>query len=168
MKFTPTDKTASDKQTLIESLDNQRAIAVWRLEGLDDEAATRPMVPSGTNLLGLVKHLAWTDLYWFVEVFAGDRVDYPYPDDDPAADFRPELGDTVADVIDLYRAHVERCNRVIAGSDLDMVSKGDQNGVHFSLRWIMVHMITETARHLGHMDIVREQIDGVTGYAPTP
>lgn len=166
LQFRPTPKTGEEKELLRAFLNNYRATMVWKLDGVSDDDAARPMVPSGTNLIGLVKHLAFVELYWLVEVFAGQPVEYPYSDEDPDADLRAEPGDTVDSITDLYRRHISRANAVISGADLDDVSAGDQGGNRFSLRWILVHLIEETARHAGHADILREQIDGAVGAFP--
>ncbi|HEU4544188.1 MAG TPA: DinB family protein [Jiangellaceae bacterium] len=165
LKPQPTPKSGTEKQTLTAILRNNRAAIAWKLEGLSDEDAARPMVFSGTNLLGLVKHLAWVELGWFVEFFAGEPVDDPYAGKEDA-DMRPEPGETVESIIDLYERHVARADAVIEAADLDQLSAGDHNGERFTLRWILAHMIEETARHAGHADILREQIDGVTGLYP--
>lgn len=75
-------------------------------------------------------------------------------------------GDTVAGVVDLYRRHIARADAVIEAADLDDLSVRDSDGARFNLRWILLHLIEETARHAGHADIIREQIDGATGYFP--
>jgi len=161
----PTPTAGTEKETLQAFLNNYRAAMVWKLEGLSDEDAARPLVPSGTNLLGLVKHLAWVELGWFVEFFAGESVDDPYAGKGDA-DMRAELGDTVEAIIELYERHVARADAVIAAASLDDLSAQEHRGEHFSLRWILIHMIEETARHAGHADIIREQIDGATGTFP--
>ena len=150
---------------LVSFLNSHRAMMPWKLEGLDEEQARRPMVGSGTNLLGLVKHLAWVERWWFVDYIGGADLEYPWSEDDPDAEFRIENDDTVASVSQLYLDAVGEANAAIAAaSDLDVLGRrGDDPR---SLRWILVHMIEETARHLGHADIVRELIDGRTGYLP--
>ena len=117
-------------------------------------------------MLGLVKHLAWVERWWFEHVFGGKDVDFPWSDEDPDADFRVEPDETVADIVVLYEAAVATSNAIIAGADLDDTAKGDSGRGSPSLRWIVGHMIEETARHAGHADIVRELVDGETGYLP--
>jgi hypothetical protein len=164
-----TPKQGTEKETLLAFLNSNRAVMVWKLDGVSDEDARRPMVESGTNLIGLIKHLAWVERWWFEEVFAGlPPADYPWTDEDPDADFRAEPGETVASVIAMYEQHVALVNDIIDRSDLDDLSAVDRKGVKYSLRWIVGHMIEETARHAGHADIIRELIDGRTGYLPNP
>ncbi|GMQ86010.1 MAG: DinB family protein [Acidimicrobiia bacterium] len=165
MDVRSTPKTGAEKETLVAFLENNRAIMVWKLEGVSEEDARRPMVESGTSLLGLLKHLGWVERWWFEHNFAGKDVDFPWSDDDRDADFRVEDDESIADIITRYEAAVRDSNAIIDIADLDDVSQRDDRGPR-SLRWILGHMIEETARHAGHADIVRELIDGKTGYMP--
>jgi uncharacterized damage-inducible protein DinB len=166
MEYRPTPKTGSEKETLLGFLGENRAVMVWKLEGVSEEDARRPMVESGTSLLGLVKHLAWVERWWFDYNFSGNDFDFPWSDDDPDADFRIEDDETIADIVALYEAAVADSNAIVEDADLDDLAELSGGGVSRSLRWIMGHMIEETARHAGHADIVRELIDGKTGYMP--
>jgi uncharacterized damage-inducible protein DinB len=159
-------RTGPGKEMLLAMLDNNRAIMVWKLEGLTREEATRPAVASGTSLLGMVKHLAFVERWWFDDFFAGGDVEYPGSEGDPDADFRIEDDETVDDVIALYTGAIARSTEVTAGAQMDDLSVRDRHGKRFALRWIVAHMIEETARHAGHADIVRELIDETTGYYP--
>jgi uncharacterized damage-inducible protein DinB len=151
-----------EAQTLAGFLDFHRATLLWKLEGLDDEQLRRPMVPSGTSLLGMVKHLAYVERWWFQQVWAGQEATYPFTDEDPDADWRVEPSETTGDILALYRGECARSREIVAAaSSLDEVAhhpRGER-----SRRWILVHMVEETARHNGHADILREQLDGVTG-----
>ena len=166
MEVRTTPKHGSEKETLLAFLDNNRAVMVWKLDGLSGGDARRPMVRSGTNMLGLVKHLAWVERWWFEDNFAGKEVDFPWSDDDPDADFRVEDEETIADIVALYELAVADSNQIIDSADLDDLSVVSRDGVSRSLRWIVGHMVEETARHAGHADIVRELIDDNTGYMP--
>jgi Protein of unknown function (DUF664) len=121
------------------------------------------MVPSGTSLLGLVKHLTETEHGWFVNEFA--RAGEPPPferEGDPDAGFRIEADETAASVTAGYLRMCARSRRVVAGASLDQTVPHPRRGT-VDLRWILVHMIEETARHNGHADILRELLDGATG-----
>lgn len=166
MEVRTTPKHGSEKETLLAFLDNNRAVMVWKLDGLSEGDARRPMVRSGTNMLGLVKHLAWVERWWFEDNFAGREVDFPWSDDDPDADFRVEDEETIADIVTLYEVAVADSNEIIDSADLDDLAAVSRDGVSRSLRWIVGHMVEETARHAGHADIVRELIDDNTGYMP--
>ena len=166
MEVRTTPKHGSEKETLLAFLDNNRAVMVWKLDGLSEGDARRPMVRSGTNMLGLVKHLAWVERWWFEYNFAGREVDFPWSDDDPDADFRVEAEESIADIVTLYEVSVADSNGIIDSADLDDLAAVSRDGVSRSRRWIVGHMVEETARHAGHADIVRELIDDNTGYMP--
>ena len=167
MKVSRNQELPTEKATLHAFLNNNRAVMVWKLTGVSDEDAARPMVDSGTNLIGLMKHLAWVERWWFEDFFAGlPPPDYPWSDEDPDADFRADPGDTVAGVIRMYEEHVALVDEIIEAADIDQMSIGEARGTKHRLRWVLGHMIEETARHAGHADILRELIDGETGYLP--
>jgi uncharacterized damage-inducible protein DinB len=154
--------TGDEKISLRTSLDRHRDVVLWKIEGLDDEHLRTPMTPSGTSLLGLVKHLAAVEYGWFCETFGRETEPLPFDDDDPDADLRVTPGESTADIIAFYgRA------RAAADEDIGQLDLEDLGtawfGSQVSLRWVLIHMIEETARHAGHMDIVRELIDGATG-----
>jgi uncharacterized damage-inducible protein DinB len=153
------DETA----TLTGFLDHYRGVLLTLADGLPDDALRRALVPSGTTILGMIKHLAYVERGWFREVFAGEDLPYPFPDDDPDADLRIEPDEKTSDVLELYRDECER-SRAIVASAASLDERAREPGrEEYSLRWIVVHMIEETARHAGHADILREQLDGTTG-----
>ena len=157
--------TAPEKETLQGFLDAHRAMMLWKLDGLTKEQATQRTVGSTTTLLGVVKHLAWVERWWFGDFIGGQSFDYPWSDEDPDADWRIEDDETVESVSALYAEAVAEANAVIDEAESLEVT-GTVRGGERSLRWVLVHMIDETARHLGQMDIVREIVDGTTGYLP--
>jgi uncharacterized damage-inducible protein DinB len=145
-------------------LDFLRETIVIKVTGVDDDDLRHPMTPSGVSLLGIVKHLAYVERWWFARTFSGLDVAFPFTDDDPDADWRIEPDDRTGVILDLYRTEIERAKAVVAASRPDDVSaKEGRHGGPYSLRWIMTHMIEETGRHAGHADILREQLDGATG-----
>lgn len=166
MKTRETPKTGPGKDTLLAMLDNNRAILAWKVEGLTREQAARPVVASGTSLLGLMKHLAYVERWWFDDFFSGNDIEYPWSEADSDAEFRIEDGETVDGVVALYEEAVARSNEITADSHLDELSARERDGERFALRWIVAHMIEETARHAGHADLARELIDETTGYYP--
>jgi uncharacterized damage-inducible protein DinB len=155
----------SEKETLHASLDRHRDAVLWKLEGLDDEQLRRPMTPSGTTLLGLVKHLASVEYGWFVETFGGEVEPLwfdPYSDEDMRTD-----DDPTPRIVEFYARARAAADRIITERSLDDVGRPAwRPDDSVSLRWVLVHMIEETARHAGHMDIVRELIDGAVGDRP--
>jgi uncharacterized damage-inducible protein DinB len=154
--------TADEKTSLHVALDRHRDVVVWKVEGLDAEALRRPMTPSGSNLLGLVKHLAAVEYGWFCETFGFAVEPLPFSDDDPDADLRVEPDETTADVLGFYDRARHAADAAIEATGLEDVGTawfGDQ----VTMRWVLIHMLEETARHAGHIDILRELIDGATG-----
>jgi hypothetical protein len=144
-------------------LDWNRGVVVNKVRDLTRGDATRVMTSSGLSPLGVARHLMFVELDWFDVVFAG----LPPTAEmiEPHEDFRVSDGDTVASVIAGYEDACARSRKdVAAASSLDQLSVGEHGFFgRVSLRWILIHMIEETARHAGHLDLMREQIDGNTG-----
>lgn len=156
---------ADERGSLRAILDEQRALVLWKLDGIEEAAATASPVPSGTSVLGVVKHLAWVERDFFVGDVAGRPIDPPWSVADPDADWRIEPGETVAGISHFYAEAVADSDATLSDRALDdVITMG--GGQERSIRWIVLHMIEETARHLGHMDIIRELVDGTTGYTP--
>src|SRR5687767_13590481 len=150
-----------EHDTLVGFLDWYRAVIERKVEGLSLEDATRAFTPSGLSPLGVVQHLAYVERSWFRKRLAGEAVE-TLPGDDDSFELGP--GTSVESVLAFYRDECERSRKIVGGAALDDVSV-DAHPVYgrVSLRWILVHMIEETARHAGHLDLMREQIDGRTG-----
>ena len=141
-------------------LDRYRETMIWKLQGLSKEQASRRLVPSDTTLLGVVKHLAYVERYWFHD-FKGDPISLPWNEGEPEREFVIEREDTVESITALYEGEIARSREIVEQSSLDDLSKPAKEPL--SLRWIMIHMIEETARHAGHADILRELTDGAIG-----
>jgi hypothetical protein len=155
----------AEREMLGGFLDWYHAVVVNKLAGLTDDQAAAVATPSGLSPLGIVKHLTVVERDWFRFQFAGEDIDLPNVGDDNAPTFDVSPADTVADVVAEYQTENERAGRIVADApSLDALSARD-TGMrgHVSLRWVLVHMIEETARHGGHLDILREAIDGRTG-----
>jgi uncharacterized damage-inducible protein DinB len=154
----------TEKDVQLGFLDFQRATILWKADGLNDEALRRPHAPSGLTLLGLVKHLAYVERWWFQRTFLGTEVPFPWTKDDPDADWRVEEDETTEAIRKLYRQEIAIANRIIADHDLDTPARYvTPSHAGLQLRWIVAHMIEETARHCGHADLMREAIDGQVG-----
>jgi hypothetical protein len=153
--------SASEKATLEAFLDYHRQTVVMKCAGLSEEELRRPMVVSGTSMLGIVKHLGFVERWWFQEVFAARDVEFLRNEDDPDAEFRIDEHETAESVFDFYMQECDKSRTIVAEATLDDVA-GNSKSVR-SLRWILVRMLEETARHNGHLDILREMIDGTTG-----
>jgi hypothetical protein len=164
VRRTPPPAIAGEQEALTAWLDWHRAALLEKLDGLDDKQLRCPMVPSGTSLLGLVKHLTEIEQGWFVNEYAqlGEPPLFE-TDDDPEAGFRVEPDETTDSIVSGYLAMCERSRGILAGApSLDDTVPNAVRG-RVDLRRIVIHMIEETARHNGHADIIRELIDGVTG-----
>jgi uncharacterized damage-inducible protein DinB len=154
--------TGDEKDSLLVALDRHRDVVLWKIDGLDDEQLRRPMTPSGTSLLGLVKHMGAVEYGWFCDTFGYPVEPLPFDDSDPDADQRIEPHETTADIVAFYGRAREAADRVVA--DLDIEHLGTAwFGDPVTLRWVLIHMIEEVARHAGQMDVIRELIDGATG-----
>lgn len=156
-------RTADERTILLRSLTRHREAVLWKLDGLSDADLRRPLVPSGTSLIGLVKHLAAVEYGWFCETFGREVEPFTFDvDADPDSDMHAAPGETAEDIVAFYRRAVAAADASIAATDLDATGRS-WHGDEVSMRWVIVHMIEEVARHAGHMDIIRELIDGATG-----
>lgn len=161
-----------DKAILHRYLRTRRAQLLAKLDGLGEYDARRPMTPTGTNLLGLVKHVASVELGYFGEVFGRpSERDVPWLDDgaEPDADMWATASETRDEIVDLHRFSASHSDATIEELPLDapgVVPWWPEERKHVTLQQILVHMCAETAQHLGHADILRELIDGSAGQGP--
>ncbi len=157
--------TGDERPMLTVWLDYQRATLLWKCEGLDGAALVRHGVPpSSLTLLGLVRHMALVEWSWFDHVFNGSPSPEPFStQEDRDADFNDlDPARAMAD-IELFQRQCDRSRAIAAAApSLDALAASTEKPP-LSLRWIMVHMIEEYARHNGHADLLREQIDGAVG-----
>jgi len=168
--------TDDPKVVLQRYLGRAREAVLWKLEGLSEFDLRRPLTPTGTNLLGVVKHLAGVEAAYF-----GDCIGRPVPD--MPAWFAEMMADTIEDnadmwataeesrdaIVDLYRRVAAHADAAIDELDLDHTGKVEwwgEAGTDVSMQWFLVHMIAETNRHAGHLDVVRELVDGAAGMRP--
>jgi hypothetical protein len=163
---------ADQKQTLQWALQNAREVLLWKLEGLSDYDIRRPMTPTGTNLLGLVKHCAGVECLYFAEA-----VDRPFPGQDDLdwhegeeAELSGHMyaagAESREQVTDFYRrvwAHSDATIEELALDARGTVPWSPEERRHPTLHTLLVDTIQETARHAGHADIIREHIDGAAG-----
>ena len=158
------------KAALHRQLNDARSVIVWKLDGLSEYDVRRPLTAHGTNLLGLTKHLTGCEIGYFGYVF-----DRPFPDPpawltidkgEPTRDMWATAEESRRAIVDLYRRACMHSDATIESLDLDspgMVPTWPQERRSVTLHDILVHMLSETARHAGHADIVRELIDGAAG-----
>lgn len=154
-------QSAGERETVEAFLEFQRESVALKARGLSDADATRHLVPSLTTVSGLIRHLADVERSWYREDLDGEP-DVPtrYTEDDPDGEFRVSASDSLEGLLADYAAACAESRAVAARYALDDLCR--EHGRH-SLRWVHLHMIEETARHLGHIDILREQTDGATG-----
>jgi hypothetical protein len=156
-------EAAGERETLGGMLDFLRDSVVNKVAGLTDaQAFGRPVAASALTPAGLVKHLTGVERFWFAIDFAAQDIDWPWTDDDPHGNFALAPDDTLLTVVTAYQTECDRSRSVVAAaSSLDDPARGE--GMTFNLRYALTHLIEETGRHLGHLDLLRESIDGSTG-----
>jgi len=154
-----------ERATLQGFLDWYRAVVEHKIDGLSLDQATTVMTPSGLCPLGVGKHISWVERGWFRDIFVGEDVEAIDVDGDNSPEFAIGADDTVESVVASYRSEVEQARWIVEKTpSLDALSaKPTEFEGHVSLRWIMFHMLEETARHAGHLDVMREKLDGQTG-----
>lgn len=164
--------TADESTTLLAFLDFHRETLRWKTSGLDAEQLSRTLAPSDMTLGGLLKHLAGVEDNWFSEVMLGEPSMPPFDsapwDEDRDWDWHSAADDSPEYLRGLLDEAIERSRRATSErlntGGLDGLSAGrSRSGEQFSLRWVLVHMIEEYARHNGHADLIRQSIDGAVG-----
>jgi hypothetical protein len=155
---------AGEREVVNWLLEYQRYVLLRKVDGISEQEAWMTIASSDLNLLGLVRHLAGVEQYWFGHVFLGLNETLPWDDpDDRDRDFHPLEGDTLADALVLLRIEMVRARQLASTTSFDALSVGRRENQQITLRWIMVHLVEEYARHCGHADLLREAIDGTTG-----
>jgi uncharacterized damage-inducible protein DinB len=156
-----------EKATLKRYLQSERDALLWKLDGLSERELRWPRTPTGTNLLGLVKHVAYCELWYFGDTF-GRPYDAVMPDvdADPNADLFATAEESTDDIVALYRGAWAHADATIDSLDLDAIGAvpwWPEDRREVTLHRVLVHVLADTARHAGHADILREGIDGATG-----
>lgn len=159
------------KADLHRYLQSARESVVWKLDGLSDCDLRRPLVPSGNNLLGLVKHLTNVEFGYFCDTFGRPSPDQPHYDfdADPQADWVAEPRETRDDIVGLYKKAWTHADAAIEALSLDTVGRvpwWPAERAEITLHHALVRMTEETGHHAGHADIIRELIDGAVGLHP--
>lgn len=161
--------TGDELSTLHSFLDYQRSILIRKAEGITDEQARTTIEPSDLSLLGLIRHMAEVERSWFRRRFSGlDAPPLYYGDYDPDGDFHPGVDDTIAEALTALLDEIDFARSATAGVPADTLAASVPPtqripGWQPNLRWILVHMIEEYARHCGHADLLRQRIDGAVG-----
>jgi len=160
------------KTDLLHYLQRGREALLWKLDGLSEYDVRRPLVPTGTNLLGIVKHVASVEAGYLGATFGrpfGEPMPWLDEDAEPNADMWATADESRADIVGFYRRVWTHSDATVAALDLDVVGHvpwWPAGSDAATLHKILIHMIAETDRHAGHADIVRELIDGAAGVRP--
>jgi uncharacterized damage-inducible protein DinB len=160
-------RDGDERTTLVSMLEVYRAVLARKAWGLSPEQLNRTMGPSTLTLGGLLKHMAWVEQHWFYRVFLGNQQREPWLsapwDRDKDWELTSAAGAALDELLELYDREVATAREIVAAApDLDALAADRRRG-RINLRWILVHMIEEYARHCGHADLIRESIDGAVG-----
>lgn len=159
---------ADERTQLVGWLDMQRALVRWKLEGLAEADAYRAVLPTSPLMTpaGLVSHMRWTEHCWFNVLFLGEsHAGNPQFQDEPEDADMIVDGVPLGQLLDEFEAQCKESNEIVATHSLDDVGKHpDFGAAQATLRWMLLHMLEETARHVGHLDTMRELLDGEKGY----
>jgi uncharacterized damage-inducible protein DinB len=159
--------TLDERAILVQFLDYARDTVHAKCAGLSDADARRAPLPGSPlmTISGLVSHLRWVESAWIEKTLLGRTIDPPWTDEDPDREFRIAVEIPLAQLLADYRAACDRHRQLVAALDLDTPSRGDLGwrAEPVTLRWILFHLVEETARHNGHIDILRELADGARG-----
>lgn len=152
-----------ERTVLLGFLQRQRDLVAWKVGGAGDSVLRSVETPTGLTMHGVVRHLTNVERSWIRERFAGQTgLSFDWTDDDPDGELHVPPDIAMADLLGDYGAEAKLCDEVVAAHSLDEAAS--QAG--FSLRWILLHLVEETGRHLGHLDLLRENADGRTGEEP--
>jgi uncharacterized damage-inducible protein DinB len=163
---TDTPPAWDERTQLTTFLDYVRDTARAKCEGVSAEDARRAPLPGSPlmTLSGLINHLRWVEYYWFQVVFLGEEDQGPWTEEDPDREMRIAVDFPLEQLLAEYEEQSARYRDLVASSGLDTEAKTPiRDGRRPDLRWILLHLTEETARHNGHLDIIREIVDGRTG-----
>ena len=160
------EEHGSERDMLEAHLEGNRATAVAKVAGLSWELATRRLGSSATSAAGIIRHLTDVERWWFRRHLDGqDNVPFTWSDSEPDLEFEFTATDSLEAIVSEYERACAESREVAARYQLDdQMLRPEESGNRPSLRWILVHMHDETARHNGHLDIYRELLDGRTGF----
>lgn len=160
-------RDGDERATLVAMLEYYRAVLVRKAWGLSPEQLAATVGTSTLTLGGLLKHMAWVENFWFSVRLFGEPPGEPWAsapwDDQPDWEFTSAAGQPLDELVELFDREVAAARRITDASDLDRMGARAGDGGPWNLRWLLVHMIEEYARHCGHADLLREAIDGRIG-----
>ncbi|MFB6526036.1 MULTISPECIES: DinB family protein [unclassified Streptomyces] len=165
-RLSDTPPAWDERTQLTTFLDYARDTARAKCEGVSAENARTAPLPGSPlmTMSGVVNHLRWVEYYWFQVVFLGEDDKGPWTEEDPDREMRIGVDFPLAQLLDEYAEQSARYRELVAENDLDArAERTIRDGRHVDLRWILLHLVEETARHNGHLDILRELVDGTTG-----
>lgn len=166
---TDTPPTWDERTQLTTYLDYARDTARAKCAGVSAENARKAPLPTSPlmTMCGLISHLRWVEYHWMQVVFLGEELGGPLAgatDDDPDPEMRTAVDTPLPQLLAEYQEQSARYRRLVSDNDLNSTAKRPiSDGRHVDLRWIILHLIEETSRHNGHLDIIRELLDGTTG-----
>ncbi|MCX4698128.1 DinB family protein [Streptomyces sp. NBC_01373] len=166
MTRTDTPPAWDERTQLTTFLDYARDTARAKCEDVSAESARKAPLPGSPlmTLSGLINHLRWVEYFWFQVVFLGEEDEGPWTDEDPDREMRIAVDFPLPDLLEEYAEQASRYRELVAAHDLDTKAKRtNSSGRRVDLRWILLHLTEETARHNGHLDILCELVDGTTG-----
>ncbi|GAA4660178.1 DinB family protein [Streptomyces chumphonensis] len=155
-----------ERTTLTTMLDYARATAVAKCADASPDTATAAPLPGSPlmSLAGVLSHLRWVEYWWLRVVFLGEPDDAPWTEDDPDREMRLGARTPLAELVADYEEQSARHRDLVEAHDLDTTARRTgRDGRAVTLRWILLHLVEETARHNGHLDILRELADGTRG-----
>lgn len=154
-----------ERSALRAFLTRQRELVVWKLADCEAAVLQEARTPGGMTALGVVQHLTDVERSWWRDDMLGEPgLSFGWSTDDPDGEFRVPSTATTAAVLAAYQSECRTCDAAIA--ELPLERAGVNTGA--TVRWVYLHLLEETARHLGHLDLLRELADGATGEDPTP
>lgn len=165
----PRGSLSNEREALLAFLRFHRETILWKADGLDADGLRQRPIRSTMTLGGLLKHCAMAETWWFHQVFAGQPAPEPFASADWDADedweWTSARSDAPEELRQLYRDAITRSDAIIADAHLDDLAEGRSSFAGSpTLRWILLHVTTETARHAGHADLIRESVDGAVGW----
>ncbi|TNC46510.1 DinB family protein [Mumia zhuanghuii] len=165
MTRTDTPSAPDERTTALTLLRYVRETALEKAEGLPDDLAHATPLPTSPlmSVASIVHHLRWNEHYWFEVVIAGGEDRAPWSDEHPDGEFEIAAQMTLDEILTGYRQQITACDAVLAELDLDAVAARTLNDFRPNVRWVVAHLIEETGRHNGHLDILRELADGEVG-----
>jgi len=158
-------ETFDERRVLVQMLHYTQDTAVLKVSGLSEELARTAPIPTSPLMspANILNHLRWVERSWVNADLFGGEDDGPWSEEDPDAEWRQGSELPIADVVRLYEEEAARTRAAFEEVDLDLVRQGDRIRQPITARWVIQHLIEETARHNGHLDVLRELADGSKG-----